>query len=156
MAAVVEDDEHTEGSESQLGGVIHREYWGRRGHVYGDDHDACVNYCRTPGQKRRGVRCPACYGTVVVRPIEGAGIERAPRRGERLAAWLGGWFGAFLDAMMFPFRVGRAHAEATIRDILQEAMTAGLSAEIDGLADILTVLEGIEKEVRAIRNEAIA
>lgn len=145
-----EEDQHSQ----LVGGVIHREYWGKQGHSYGQEHDACVNYCRTPGQRRRGVRCPSCYGEVVVRPIDSADIEPAPRRWERFMAWCGGWAGAFCDALMFPFRVGRAHTEAMIKDILQQAMEAGLSAEVDGLTDILTVLEGIEGELRAIRNAA--
>lgn len=146
-----EDIEETRAFESRLGGVVHREYWGRSEHSYGQDHDACVTYCRTPGQRRRGVRCPACYGPVVVRPIEGADIDPAPRRAERFLAWCGGWIGAFADAMLYPFRVGRSHTEALIRDILQEAMAAGLRAEVDGLTDILTVLKGVEGELRAIR-----
>lgn len=93
-------------------------------------HDVCVAYCLTPGQRKRGQRCPACYGPVDVRLLDGEDIDPCPTRAERIAAWAGGWAGAFCDAFMFPFRVGRAHTEAMVRDILQQAMAAGLRAEI--------------------------
>ena len=75
-----------------------------------------------------------------------------PPRTGRLAAWFGGVAAAFAEAFMFPFRVGRAHTEALVRDILQEAVAAGLSAEVDGLTDIVAVAESLETDLRAIRN----
>lgn len=116
----------------------------------------CVTYCLTPGQRRRGIRCPSCYGDVDIKAIGQDGVEPSPGRAERLAAWVGGWVGAFCEAVMFPFRVGRAHTEALIRDRLQQSIDAGLTADIPGLADILAVLEGIEEELRAIRSSAEA
>ena len=133
----------------QVFGVTYRER-------YGQPSAECVTFCRTPGQRRRGQRCPCCYGPVAVRPIDGADIDPEPGRAERFAAWVGGLAGAFADAMLYPFRVGRAHTEALVRDILQEAMAAGLSADIPELGDILQVLEGIEGELRAIRTAADA
>lgn len=129
-------------------GVTYNERYGKPG--------ACVTYCLTPGQRRRGTRCPACYGEVAIRPMGGSDIEPGLTRAERIAAWFGGWFGAFIDAMMFPFRVGRMHTEAMIRDILQQSINAELHAEVDGLTDILTVMESMESELRAIRNAAEA
>lgn len=133
----------------QVFGVTHRERHGQTAGV-------CVTYCLTPGQRRRGIRCPACFQDVEIRPLDGSDVEPGVSRAERFAAWAGGWAGAFADAMLFPFRVGRSHTEAMIRDLLQEAMAAGLRAEIDGLADIMQVLEAIEGELRAIRNAADA
>lgn len=115
---------------------------------YGRKTATCVTYCLTPGQRRRGIRCPACYEDVEIRPMSDD-IEPGLTRGQRFAGWLGGWFGAFWDAMMFPFRVGRAHTEAVMRDILR-----GITFESDAMSDILQVLEGIEGELRAIRNTA--
>ena len=34
---------------------------------YGKPEAVCTAYCLHPGQKRSGVRCPACYGQVAVR-----------------------------------------------------------------------------------------
>lgn len=129
----------------QVFGVTYRER-------YGQPAGICVCYCLTPGQRRRGIRCPACFQEVEIRPLDVSDVEPGVSRAERFAAWAGAWMGAFADALLFPFRVGRSHTEAMIRDILQEAMAAGLSAEIDGLADIAQTLEGIEGELRAIRN----
>lgn len=126
---------------------------------YGQPAATCVSYCQAPGQRRRGPRCPACYGPVEIRPLNGSDVEPGATRGQRFAAWAGGLAGAFAEAMMFPFRVGRSHTEAMVRDILQEAMAAGLRAEIPDLPqlfDILQVLEGIEGELRVIRDAADA
>lgn len=120
---------------------------------HGGARTGCVSYCLQPGQRRRGARCPACYGTVDIRPLtEDSDIEPGPTRMDRFAAWAGSWVGAFLEAVMFPFRVGRAHTEAMVRDILREALAAGL--QVDTLGDILTALEGIEQTLGAIRNQA--
>lgn len=162
---------------SELDLPTYSEHWGRKGRTtadwtpeekqhnrrvygvtyrerYGEPAGVCVTYCLTPGQRRRGIRCPSCFQGVEIRPMDGSEVEPGPTRAERFAAWVGGWAGSFCEALMYPFRVGRAHTEAMIKDILQEAMAAGLSAEVDGLTDILTVLEGIEGELRAIRNAA--
>ena len=81
--------------ESQLGGVIHREYWGWRS----KDHDMCVTFCRTPGQRRRGARCPSCYGRVAIRALDGEEIEPAGTRWAWLVgSFLGGWAAAWRDA----------------------------------------------------------
>lgn len=101
------------------------------------EHAVCVTFCLTPGQRRRGPRCPSCYGKVDVRAIGEADIEPCPTRAERFAAWAGGWVAAFCEALLFPFRVGRAHTEAMVRDILNEALAAAVT-------DILAALEGPE------------
>lgn len=127
-----------------LYGLTYRERYGSRA-------AGCVAYCTHPGQKRRGPRCPACYGPVDIRALtEDSDIEPGPTRGERFAAWVGSWVGAFVDAMMFPFRVGRAHHEAMIRDILREALVNGL--QVEQLGDIITALEGIEQECSVIKD----
>lgn len=129
----------------------------RTGQTFADQrrsHTRCVAYCLTPGDRRRGIRCPSCYGDIDIRAIGQEDIEPSLTRAERLAAWIGAWIGAFCEAVMFPFRVGRAHTEALIRDTLQQSIDAGLTADIPGLADILTVLESLEEELRAIRNAA--
>lgn len=108
----------------QMFGITYRERHGL------PEHAVCVAYCRNPGQRRHGARCPSCYEKIDIRPIGSEDIEPVPTRAERFAAWAGGWAGAFLEAAMFPFRVGRAHTEAMVRDILQQAMAAGLRAEI--------------------------
>lgn len=132
-------------------GVTYRERTGQTVHDQRRAHAKCVSYCLAPGQRTRGTRCPACFGPVEIRAIEQEDIDPCPTHAERLAAWIGGWAGAFWDAMMFPFRVGRAHTEAMIRDILRDA-----SMEIDALDDILQVLSGIEETLLAIRNAADA
>jgi hypothetical protein len=109
---------------------------------YGPPAGTCVSYCLNPGRLRRGARCPSCYGPVVIRAFS-EDIAPGPTRAERLAAWIGGWAGAFLDAMMFPFRVGRDHTRALVRDLLQEAIEAGLRAEI---AEVCPLCEARELE----------
>lgn len=122
---------------------------------YGIKGATCADYCLRfdpdIDKPRNGARCSHCYGRVEIRSFEGSEIEPGPGRAKRLAAWIGGCAGAFCDALMFPFRVGRAHTEAMVRDILRE-----MTFESDVLADILQVLEGIEGEMQAIRNTADA
>ena len=43
-------------------GVTHRER-------YGAPAGTCVTYCNHPGPKRRGPRCPSCYGPVAAAPV---------------------------------------------------------------------------------------
>src|SRR5215472_7439461 len=99
---------------------------------YGQPEGTCVNYCRHPGQRRRGARCSSCYGHVEIRSFADApeDVAPGPMRAERFAAWCGGWVGAFLDAMLFPFRLGADHTRAMVRNALQEALQSGLNAEI--------------------------
>ena len=118
---------------------------------HGQTHERCIILCTAPNAGRVN-RCPSCYGKAVPMDIYMAGLEPMPSRSARVAAWAGGVFGAFAEAVMFPFRVGRAHTAATVQDILQEAIGAGITAEVDGLHDILTVAEALETELRAIRN----
>jgi hypothetical protein len=121
----------------------------------GKDHDQCIILCTAPNDVRVK-RCPSCYGKAVPMDIYMSQLDPAPGHAARVARWAGGVIGAavaaFAEAVMFPFRVGRAHTTALVRDILQEAMSAGLRAEVDGLADILTVAEAIEKQLHDIRN----
>jgi hypothetical protein len=137
---------------SELGVELYREYWGRgeeilayrdeeKEHnrrrfgqtwreVNGRDHKRCIILCLNPGQ-RKPVRCPCCYGNAGFVPIdEMPGIEPLPTRAERLAAWLGTLAAAFWDAVTLPARVSQEHRIALIRDVLQDAMAAGLTAEI--------------------------
>jgi hypothetical protein len=138
-------------AESALGVELYSEYWGRGeeigqlqaekehnrrvfGQTYrevnGRDHKRCVVLCLNPGQ-RKPVRCPCCYGKAGFRPMhEGPPVEPIPTRGERLAAWLGGCLAAFQEAITMPFRVSREHRVALIRDVLQDAMNDGLTAEV--------------------------
>lgn len=79
--------------ESQLGAVLHAEHWGW-------DHKACIVLCRRPARvKRRGRRCPDCYGPVRVADLETFDLDPPPA----LLAWragyfLGGWAAAWKDA----------------------------------------------------------
>ena len=120
-------------------------------------HSRCIVLCLAPRAGRVN-RCPSCYGPAVPMDIYMSQLAPAPGRGARFATWAGGVIGAaagaFAEAVTFPFRVGRAHTAATVRDILQEAIGAGLAAEVDGLSDILAVLEAVEGELRAIRQAA--
>ena len=144
-----EDDETP--AETALGVELYREYWGRGeeagqiqaekehnrrvfGQTYrevsGPDHKRCVVLCLNPGQ-RQPIRCPCCYGKATFRPMhEGPPIEPEPTRGERLAAWLGACLAAFQEAVTYPFRVSREHRVALIRDVLQDAISDGLTAEV--------------------------
>lgn len=61
------------------------------------EHDRCITWCLTPGQRTRGIRCPSCYGPVAIRPINGGDIEPAGTRW----AW---WWGAFLAGWAAVFR----------------------------------------------------
>lgn len=92
-------------------------------------HDRCIILCLDPHPKRVN-QCPSCYQKAVPVDIYLAQLEPLPGRAARLAAWMGGVAAAFVEAFMFPFRVGRAHTEALIRDMLQEAIGAGLSVEL--------------------------
>jgi len=131
---------------SALGVELYREYWGkdaenehnrhafgqtyREVHGPGRDHKRCVILCLNPGQ-RKPVRCPCCYGKAGFRPMhEGPPIEPVPTRGERLSAWIGACLAAFHDAVTYPFRVSQQHRVALVRDVLQDAMQAGLTAEM--------------------------
>jgi hypothetical protein len=121
------------------------------GLTYRERHDRCIILCEQPHPQRVN-QCPSCYGKAVPMDIYLSQLEPVPGRGARLAAWAGGMAAAFAEAFMFPFRVGRAHTAALVRDILQEAIGAGLTAEVDGLHEILTRLETLERELRAIRD----
>ena len=62
-------------------------------------HDICVTYCLTPGQRRRGARCPSCYGKVAIRALSGDEIEPAGTRFAWLVgSFMGGWAAAWRDA----------------------------------------------------------
>jgi hypothetical protein len=119
------------------------------------DYDRCIVLCMAPNPGRVN-RCPSCYGKAAPMDIYLSQLDPAPGRAARMARWAGGaigaWIGSFAEAVTFPFRVGRAHTAALIRDILQEAVEAGVSAEVEGLHDILTVAEQLETELRAIRD----
>lgn len=168
------DDEETEVlAESQLGATLHREYWGRTdapasdverqhnaqtfGITYreraGRAHDRCIILCLSPREHRVN-QCPSCYGKAVPMDIYAAGLDPMPGRGQRIGRWMGEWFAALLEAVRFPFHRDQEHARALVVDVLQDAMAAGLTAKVDDLADILTVLEGIESQLRAIRDAA--
>jgi hypothetical protein len=140
-----EDEAETdETAESALGVALYSEHWGRDAaqehnrrvfgqtyrEVYGPQHKRCIVLCINPGQ-RKPVRCPCCYGKAGFRPMdELPGIEPVPTRGQRLAAWLGACAAAFWEAVTFPVQVSQEHRVALIRDVLQDAMEAGLTAEV--------------------------
>jgi len=125
-ALEIADDHSPE--RSQMGVELHREYWGWTNN---EDHTQCIVLCLNPGQ-RKPVRCPCCYGKAGFRPMHEwpEEIDPVPTRGERLAAWLGACLAAFCEAVTTPFRVSRQHHVALIRDVLQDAMDAGLTAEV--------------------------
>lgn len=75
-------------------------------------HDRCVTYClgeRQPVQRRRGQRCPSCYGKVGIRAMDDG--EDIPPAGSRFAwltgYWLGGWAAAWHDATVGMTRKNR-------------------------------------------------
>ena len=136
--------------ESEMGVELYREYWGRSeetgqreaekehnrrvfGQTYRElngQHKRCIILCLDPGQ-RQPIRCPCCYGKAGFRPMhEGPPVEPVPTRGERLAAWLGACLSAFHEAVTLPFRVSQEHRVALIRDVLQDAISDGLTAEV--------------------------
>src|SRR5271154_5335128 len=87
-------------------------------------HDRCIVLCVGPNPGRVN-RCPSCYGKAAPMDIYMARMDPMPSRAERIARWAGGVLGAaagaFAEAVTFPFRVGRAHTAALVRDIMQEA-----------------------------------
>jgi hypothetical protein len=131
--------------ESALGVELYREYWGKDGaekehnrrvfgqtyrEVNGPEHKRCIVLCINPGQ-RQPVRCPCCYGKAAFRPMhEAAPVDPEPGRGERLAAWLGACIAAFWDGVTYPWRVSQQHRVALVRDVLMDAIDAGLTAEV--------------------------
>jgi hypothetical protein len=133
--------------ESALGVALYREEWGWRdkeaeqehhrrvfGQTYrevnGPEHKRCIVLCLDPGQ-RKPVRCPCCYGKATFRPMrEAPPIAPEPGRGERLSAWLGACAAAFWEAVTYPWRVSQQHRVALVRDVLMDAMEAGLTAEV--------------------------
>ena len=158
-----EETQDEEAQDSQLGVELYREYWGRGdegaqvlaekehnrrvfGQTYrervGPQHRRCIVLCLNPGQ-RNPQRCPTCYGKAGVLPMDQADVEPLPGRGEQFARWFGRCLGELIDGIMWPFRQGREHRIALIRDILQDAMNAGLTAEITQ-----TCPECAAKEVR--------
>jgi hypothetical protein len=112
--------------------------------------DPCIVLCQAPNETRVN-RCPSCYGKAIPGDIYLARLQPMPGRAARFAAWAGGAIGtalaAFAEAVTFPFRVGRAHTAALVRDILQEAIGAGLTAEVDGLHEIITTVQGLAREL---------
>ena len=65
----------------------------------GREHEMCMTYCLHPGQRRRGPRCPSCYGRVAIRALDGEEIEPAGTRFAWLVgSFLGGWAAAWRDA----------------------------------------------------------
>lgn len=97
---------------------------------YGPGHDRCVVYCLEPGQKLKG-RCPKCYGPARLAPIsEAPDFDPGPGRSARLARWAGVLLGELALGAAWPFRASREHHQAMIRDILQDAMAAGLAADV--------------------------
>lgn len=107
----------------QVFGVTYRER-------HGPEHDKCVVYCLEPGQKLKA-RCPKCYGPARLAPIADApDFDPGPGRMARLARWFGVLLGELALGLAWPFRHSRAHHEALIRDILQDAIGRGLAAEV--------------------------
>lgn len=132
---------------AQMFGVTYRERVSWRA------HNRCIVLCIAPNPGRVN-QCPSCYGKAVPMDIYAAQLDPLPGRAARMGRWAGEWFAAFWEAATLPFHRSQEHARALVIDVLQDAMAAGLTAEVDGLADILTALEGIEGELRAIRDAA--
>lgn len=162
MAVGEQDDDRKHATGNAVPGTMTEEEREYNQRVFGltyrerrKTHDRCIILCEAPNATRVN-RCPSCYGKAVPMDIYMSRLDPMPGRAERVARWAGGVAGAaassLVEAVMFPFRVGRAHTAALVRDILQEAMGSGLRAELDGLSDILTVTEALETELRAIRN----
>lgn len=169
------EKEEEEETVSGLGVELYREYWGRGeeisawdaekehnakkfGQTYREvhgherEHKRCVVLCLDPGQ-RNAIRCPVCYGKAGTVPMDqGPEIDPIPTKGARLAAWLGGTAAAFWQGLRFPFTRDQEHYRALVIDVIQDAMEAGLTAEVDGMREILTVAKAIEGELRAIRD----
>lgn len=132
---------------AQMFGVTYRERIGRRA------HNRCIILCMAPNPRRLN-QCPSCYGKAVPMDIYAAQLEPMPGRAARMGRWAGEWAAAFWEAVTLPFHRSQEHARALVVDVLRDAMAAGLTAEVDGLDGILATLEGIEGELRAIRNAA--
>lgn len=123
-------------------GVTYREVYGR------DDHSQCIVLCLDPGQ-RRPVRCPCCYKRAAYRGFdEMPEVAPIPTRGERLAQWIGACLAAFWTGLTAPLRVSDDHRRALIRDVIQDAMEAGLRAEV---VEVCPACEAAEaREVAAV------
>lgn len=176
-----DDGQDPADQESQLGAALYTEHWGRGGKPDPDpayvkkilsdeerehnanmfgvtyrervrrDHNRCIILCLAPNAKRVN-KCPSCYGKAVPMDIYMAKLDALPGFAQRLGRWIGEWLAALAEAVTLPFRRDREHARALIVDVLQDAMAAGLSADIPELADILTVLESIDKQLAELRN----
>jgi hypothetical protein len=119
-------------------GVTYNEVYGR------DDHRQCIILCLDPGQ-RRPVRCPCCYKKAAYRGFdEMPEIEPIPTRGERLAEWIGACMAAFWTGLTAPLRVSQEHRVALIRDVIQDAMAAGLTAEVVQICPVCAAAEDRE------------
>ena len=111
----------------RLYGLTYRERYGRE--------DRCIQLCKTPRRTPRNARCISCYGKTAVMSFadaagQGLAPRRGPGRGTRLARWVGGLVGAALEGAAVPFQRSRDHQAALIRDLLQDAIGAGLAVEM--------------------------
>ena len=88
------EDVTEEAAETEWKGEQPLVYWGR-------DYGKCVTYCQTRKRKRRGGRCPGCYGPVAVHLFSEDEHDPAPGRWEQFSGWFGGvcaaWAAAWLD-----------------------------------------------------------
>lgn len=130
---------------AQMFGVTYRERTRNR------PHTKCIVLCLAP-EPRRVNRCPSCYGDAVPMDIYAARLDPMPGFAQRAGRWAGEWVAAFLDAVTLPFRRDREHSRALVVDVLQDAMAAGLAAELPALDDISGCIREIESQLLAIRN----
>lgn len=71
------------------------------------EHRICIAYCIDPQRRRRGMRCPSCYGKVAIRDLYANEIEPAGTRFMWLAgAFLGGWASTWREATVGIVRKG--------------------------------------------------
>jgi hypothetical protein len=108
---------------------------------YGSQAGRCVTYCLTPGQRRRGTRCPCCYQAVEIRPMDGSDVEPGPTRAERFAAWAGGWIFEFWYGLTFPWRLDQAR----LRDLMTELLEAGMAVDLVQVCPVCEAAESREE-----------
>jgi hypothetical protein len=104
-------------------GVTYRERYKPR------DHDRCIILCVSPAPERMN-RCPSCYGKAVPYDVYQSGFEPMPGRAERFGRLLGEWAAALVQAFRYPFQRDADHYRALVIDTLQDAIQAGLRAEV--------------------------
>ena len=111
------------------------------------DHDRCIILCVNPAPTRVN-QCPSCYGKAVPYDVYQSGFEPMPGRAERFSRWLGECAAAFVQAFRYPFQRDAEHYRALVIDVIQDAMRAGLRAEVVQVCPVCEAAEdgGEEKK----------